>query len=401
MGRPHGMAENKRAKRLRLVDQVLSRLSRVTSSGNFIPEIDGLRFFAIAAVVLFHIAEHVRFHGPVHYAEAPRSSIYRLCSGGFVGVELFFTISGFILFLPYAAHFLRGGKRPRLRQYYFRRVSRIEPPYLIHLGIAFVIALVIDNHDPLQLAPHLMASAFYLHNLIYGMSSTLNTVAWSLEIEVQFYLLAPLLAGLYRIRRSHQRRLAWLALTMSAMAWQPCLSSPFHCSLLAYLPYFLVGFLLADLFITAWNRPPTTTWKQDLMATGAWLLLIPATELVAWRQWILPPLILLAYVGAFRGRYWRQIVSNRWLVVTGGMCYTIYLYHVFIIGLVGRVASRVMVTQLYWANFLLFLIPSTIAVLAVCAILFLLFEKPFMYRDWPQTWRAAVLSRLAPRGVRG
>ena len=107
-------------------------------------------------------------------------------------MELFFTISGFILFLPYAAHFLRGGKQPRLRQYYFRRVTRIEPPYLIHLGIAFVIALVINDRDPLQLAPHLMASAFYLHNLIYGMSSTLNTVAWSLEIEVQFYLLAPL-----------------------------------------------------------------------------------------------------------------------------------------------------------------------------------------------------------------
>ena len=106
-----------------------------------------------------------------------------------------------------------------------------------------------------------------------------------------------------------------------------------------------------------------------------------------------------ARLRARSGQHWRQIVSNRWLVVTGGMARSIF--HVFIIGLVGRVASRVMVTQLYWANFLLFLIPSTIAVLAVCAILFLLFEKPFIYRDWPQTWRAAVLSRLAPRGVRG
>ena len=63
---------------------------------------------------------------------------------------------------------------------------------LTALGLAAAIAATGAARAPLL--PHLLASLGYVHNIVYGVPSTINVVAWSLEIEVQFYILAPALA---------------------------------------------------------------------------------------------------------------------------------------------------------------------------------------------------------------
>jgi peptidoglycan/LPS O-acetylase OafA/YrhL len=91
--------------------RLLARLSRRTSSGRFIPEIDGLRFVSIALVVLYHMAGYVA-------ARAGGSSggpLFRLAGHGHYGVPIFFAISGFVLGMPFAAHHLAGGRPVRLR----------------------------------------------------------------------------------------------------------------------------------------------------------------------------------------------------------------------------------------------------------------------------------------------
>ena len=50
------------------------------------------------------------------------------------------------------------------------------------------------------MVPNLIASLFYSHGLVYGRESAINGVAWSLEIEIQFYLLTPLLVLMFRLR---------------------------------------------------------------------------------------------------------------------------------------------------------------------------------------------------------
>jgi hypothetical protein len=77
--------------------------SRVTTSGFFIPNFDGLRFIAIALVVLFHAQQEAQSAlGP----QAPAASLLGIVPVGFVGVTLFFAISGFVLALPFANHYL-------------------------------------------------------------------------------------------------------------------------------------------------------------------------------------------------------------------------------------------------------------------------------------------------------
>jgi len=172
--------------------------TRVTSTGVVIPEVDGFRFIAVVWVLCFHISgEYIKVMGS-RFPGQTQYGLYNEMLGTWdFGVQLFFVISGFILSLPFAAHYWNGAPKPRLSRYYIRRVSRIEPPYIINLLIFSALILLIKGPPLGELLPHLLASVFYLHNAIYHSVSTINFVTWSLEIEAQFYLVAPLLAMLF------------------------------------------------------------------------------------------------------------------------------------------------------------------------------------------------------------
>ena len=143
--------------------------SRVTTSGLFVPNFDGLRFIAIALVVLFHAFQE----GQTAFApQAPAVVLSRLVSVGWVGVTLFFAISGFVLALPFANHYLNGARAVALPQYYLRRVTRLEPPYMICLLAYFGIKAFILKQA--GLLPHLLASMTYTHNVIYSDVSTIQ-----------------------------------------------------------------------------------------------------------------------------------------------------------------------------------------------------------------------------------
>src|ERR1041385_2546371 len=112
-------------------------LYRKTTSDLFIPEVDGFRFFAIATVVLYHLNTHfVRTIGsqvePSYYEN---SLTFLIMGEGGIGVNVFFAISGFILALPFARQHLLDAKPVNLRSYFVRRITRLEPPYIISLAL--------------------------------------------------------------------------------------------------------------------------------------------------------------------------------------------------------------------------------------------------------------------------
>ena len=91
-----------------MLQSLTNRLRRVTTTGRFVPEIDGLRFVAIMTVVAFHVLTYLRAQHPMFSAPHTEGVIERAASTGYFGVELFFVISGFILALPFASHHLSG-----------------------------------------------------------------------------------------------------------------------------------------------------------------------------------------------------------------------------------------------------------------------------------------------------
>jgi peptidoglycan/LPS O-acetylase OafA/YrhL len=186
---------------------LVNRLRRVTRDGRWIPEIDGLRFVAISSVVLFRVYQTLQISsGRFIPVEPSYWWLERLMYNGHRGVWVFFVLSGMILALPFARNLLEGSRPVSLRKYYMRRVTRLEPPYIASILFASLIAVVHWHGFAPGFALHVLASAFYQHNVVYGAWSSVNGVLWSLEVEIQFYVLAPLAMQWYRIRKATLRR---------------------------------------------------------------------------------------------------------------------------------------------------------------------------------------------------
>jgi peptidoglycan/LPS O-acetylase OafA/YrhL len=309
--------------------------------------------------------------------------LFMAVSQGFFGVELFFTISGFILSLPFALGYFGLAPHPRLERYYKRRVVRLEPPYLINLSVLLGTMVVLREARREGLAEHFLASAVYLHGLIYAEHSWINTVTWSLEVEIQFYILAPLLATVFAVRQRNLRRgivIAAIALSALVNEWVGRAPIPYvSLSLLGYLHYFLIGFLLTDWFLVEWSQNPAKLYRWDLAGLFSWLAIGLGLLKVATPRCLLLPLILLSYVAAFRGRLTNALLRLPWLTAVGGMCYTIYLYHYAIITALGEWSwSLHRPSWPWWANYLGQLAILGVPILVLSGILFVLIERPFM-----------------------
>lgn len=378
--------------------EMLVRLfRRETTSKEFIPVIDGLRFLAIMMVMMFHLDGYIKqksaalSFAPANETLAQVPDIFIF---GFQGVHLFFVISGFILAIPFMRYGLGlTDKKTRLKAYYLRRLTRLEPPYVIStVAIFLLLVLFFDNKYPLGiLTTSLFASLFYVHALVFpGEPPYINQITWSLEMEVQYYLIAPFLVGGLCLLKNKIGRRAVILILIIACA---CLSwlEQFYwqvpvLNLTLYLHYFLSGILLCDIFLLDSEKLGrlSNVWVFIL----GLLLLIPILSVnhsyaynIGLR--IASPLMVLAfYLIVFGNKWWNKIFSLNGLTLIGGMCYTIYLLHYVAISAFGGV----LVPRIYLSNFTVYywvqLLMLLAIVLLISAIFFLLIEKPCMKRDW-------------------
>ncbi|WP_294191573.1 acyltransferase [uncultured Sphingomonas sp.] len=386
---------------------------RVTNSHNYVPQIDGLRFLAIAQVMLYHAA--LRGQRAADPAAMPDEGWFAWLPNGIAGVELFFFISGYIIAYPFLT-----GRPPRLRAFYLRRITRLEPPYILTVLICFAaFASAGGNIGPSPALRHtdattplwesLLASLFYLHGTIFAASPRVNPPLWTLEIEIQFYLLAPFIIGAYTVvRRAGTRAVIAAGAILVTLVLQALLD-PFartHYSLVAHLFPFLLGIAVSDW--AARRRPfeaPAAAWADFALAIG--LLLFVAGSMLfylrlgfAGRTSVLlvrGAAIVLIYLGAALGIRGRRWLGNRWIALVGGACYSIYLLHVPLL----QIASRVMLGPFDWSGWpalavaavYLFVLP---VVVIGCLLFYVAVERPCMNGDWPR----ALARRLRRTGAR-
>ena len=393
---------------------LLTRFNRVTTSGKFISEIDGLRFIAIGTVVLFHIAINLAIKSPEAYGHSREGTlIWDVARFGYHGVELFFVISGFILASPFAAHRLLGKPRVSLKQYFLRRVTRLEPPYMVCMIFFFLVAVYVKGGSIADLLPHLGASLLYLHNVLYNSESLINNVAWSLEIEIQFYLLVPLLAWLFAIRNKVVRRGTIVGIIMVSITNQWLFIREgewMYLSILRFLHFFLIGFLLADLYLIDWKGFPNRYWGWDLVSMIGWPLLfliwnspevsvaiLPYGHEPVIGAYAFPVLTFLLYNAVFRGPLTNRIMTNPWITTIGGMCYTIYLLHNQFIGTILIFTRGFVPTGNYLVNYLIQAAIVIPVMLVAASVYFVLIERPCMRKDWPRRFADRFKSMFSRR----
>jgi peptidoglycan/LPS O-acetylase OafA/YrhL len=363
---------------------------RLTTQKNFIPQIDGLRFVAITSVILFHLYGSLTHNGAV--AVPPFNAQMILLTKR--GVELFFAISGFILGVPFASSYLCHAPRVNLKRYFMRRLTRLEPPYILNLLVWTAVLAVVLHRSVRDIVPHLLASMAYLHNLIYNSDSTINGVAWSLEVEVQFYVLVPFLALVFAIQDARVRRGVLMALMLVSSGLSLGLTQVrTHASIAFYLPFFLAGLLLSDLYVTRAEWKQSIAW--DVVALCGWPLVWYLGAVSG--HLLLPFIIVVLYVAAFRGRICSALFSNHIITDIGGMCYSLYLFHLLIISSVGQMSKPWHVGESFPAYFFLQACVTLPLVLAVCSIYFLLIERPCMDREWPRKVKDRLLAVATSR----
>ncbi|MBX2895940.1 MAG: acyltransferase [Cyclobacteriaceae bacterium] len=385
-----------------VVGRLPETLRRVTSGAKIIKEIDGFRFLAIFTVLIQHLHERFIKYTSITFAQPVENSLTAfIATRGFIGVYVFFMISGFILALPFAKRLLNQNNELKLNEYFLRRITRLEPPYIIWMTIFFIGFIVIRNESFTEYLPHLLANLTYTHGLIYQGWSLINPPTWTLEVEVQFYILAPFLAFLYfRIRQKGKRRIIMILFVICFMIIQQIFELyrlPWYLSILAYLQYFLSGFIVADIYLNEWKVSVNgNKVLYDLLAIAS---LISITIIWDWEFNFIDRvaeviLLFVLFIAVFKGKYANQFFTNRWIMAIGGMCYTIYLIHLPIAEVLMQLTSRISITNIYEVNLLIQAVIFLPIVFIISVIGYLLFEKPFMDKNWPARLIAFVRKKI-------
>jgi peptidoglycan/LPS O-acetylase OafA/YrhL len=346
------------------------------------PGLDGLRAIAVAWVVWHHTAQ------PLDWLP--------LTQNGFLGVDVFFVLSGFLINTLLLRERQRTG-RISLRDFYIRRSLRIFPLYYAVVALVFGYAMwrgsAASRESLLDDLPYLLT---YTSNWVSGES--ILKITWSLSVEEQFYLVWPPLLVLLGVRRSLALLVAFLAFNQLINfgllhRWLGSLAG------LAALQSTFTPIVLGVLLAFALDRPGLRAAAQQATAgvrLWGWVVAFVAVANIPGDLQGLPRLSVhlvsaLLLAGIVLQPHHRLVrwLEVRPLVMVGVVSYGIYLLHMPVLSLVDR---------LQWPSSSIF--PVTFGVtLAVAMVSFRWYEQPIIRLKSVLTGGRP--SRLAPADSNG
>ncbi len=379
-----------------------AEIGRVLKVGHRLGVIDGLRGIAILVVVWIHVWQQcwraVDFHvGPLEINLQP------LAETGYLGVSLFFFISGFVIALPFVEAKFLDRPAPTLSNFYWRRFLKIVPSYWLNIVVCLALGVTFTSlYGPpwRSILTHLA----FIHNWDINDRMAINGVLWTLAVEVQFYAIAPFLIALF---------LRWPAVVFalsvgSAILWR-IRSYTTDGTLLDFrmdqmpgnLDLFTFGILTAYLFVLVESRHP----KLAARAAG-WTVLgiagaLASLALVNWcyavrydhngwggSYWQLQYRTLLAAAigmtalgSLFAARWWKRTLANPVLLFLAAISYNLYLWH----DVVALMSERYRIPNWHtprryddpvWGTTYLIVVP--IAAIVVATIVTYGFERPIL-----------------------
>jgi peptidoglycan/LPS O-acetylase OafA/YrhL len=321
------------------------------------PDIDGLRAIAVMFVIGFH-------------------AFPTLIPGGFIGVDVFFVISGFLISGILLDNFSLG--HPNLGEFYLRRIRRIFPALIFVMLTALIAGwFVLWSDQYQQLGKHIVGGAtFIVNGMLWNESGYFDAAAetkpllhlWSLGVEEQFYILWPLLlAAAWKFQHRYRALIAGVSIiSLAANLWlaQRNIAIDF------YSPFTRFWELLAGSGL-AWAmrrdnypRSHVTPRMADELAIMGFLSLIISILVYdknmpypGWRA--LLPVIGTCFLimPGEQSIINRRLLSHPWMVGLGLISYPLYLWHWPLLSFAhimsGEAATRTVRIEMVAASFLL------------------------------------------------
>ncbi len=358
-----------------------------------IPELDGMRALAILMVLLFHFATYYQGVYRSYYLRLFPDTLKNLMQNGWLGVDLFFVLSGFLIFRHLLSADRQSHKKQLYGRYALKRILRTFPLYyaiiiLVALGLIPYYQRAIDASDYLI---HLLFLQDYLDNNIL-------IPLWSLATEEKFYLLAPLLLLLLK-KGPLKSSLFWLFLTMlGLMIWRAVavaqvdaelnygtfftqFRAPFHFAVVSIAVGVAVA-LLSEKWPPAWL--PVAAWLATLMLLVVLFFAdLYTSDSWLWTHWIhflavvLFGLLMWAAV-TYSGARWMRFLCGRALRVISVLSYALYLTHYTVLPWVFRLHRQHIYSEEGWIHASTFLVIYIAVTVVFSLILHYVIEKPFL-----------------------
>ncbi|HHF5597046.1 TPA: acyltransferase family protein [Haemophilus influenzae] len=304
------------------------------SSIKYRPEIDGLRAIAVISVIIYHLNEN-------------------WLSGGFLGVDIFFVISGFLITGIIITEIQQNSFS--LKQFYTRRIKRIYPAFITVMAlVSFIASVIFIYNDFNKLRKTIELAIAFLSNFYLGLtqgyfdlSANENPVLhiWSLAVEEQYYLIFPLILILAYKKFREIKVLFIITLILffillatsfvSANFYKEVLHQPniYYLSNLRF-PELLVGSLLA-IYHNLSNKVQLSKQVNNILAILSTLLLFSCLFLMNNNIAFIPgitlilPCIFTALIihTTSQNNIVKLCLSNKAIVFIGKISYSLYLYH--------------------------------------------------------------------------
>ncbi|MGX7025244.1 acyltransferase family protein [Vagococcus hydrophili] len=286
--------------------------------------LDGLRTIAIIGVVLYHLLPNV-------------------FKGGFLGVPLFFSISGFLITAPLIEE-KKKSEHINYKKFYLKRIKRIYPSMVIMLVVVGLIALIVEKDQGywMEAISSLLGvnNLWQLNNQVsyFEQFKDLNLLKhlWSLSVELQFYLIMPLIVGKFVNKKNGVNRLREFLVIMTLLSWLIMMTvflfkgnSTVYYLFTARFFSFSMGSIVSILYF---NHNLKRNFNHSLVTIGLMLIALfvisdykPSTYLVG--------MFAFSLLGAFT--IWSvvsndkidQLFSNKFFQFIGLRSYDIFLWY--------------------------------------------------------------------------
>jgi len=366
----------------------LRRIYELPTSLQRTPGFDGIR--GIAILLVFFVHDHTLFGR--FLSDAPVSQVISRFLGhvGHAGVDLFFVLSGMLIY----GMLIR--KPIRFHRFMWRRLQRLYPAFFVVLVTYLILGMIFPEQGRvppgrLQAVWYVLANAIFLPGVTN--IQPIITVAWSLSYEFTLYVVAPLIVSGLLMRRW---RAIWRVLFLTTFATVYLTSFAFRPLTHVRMMMFVSGMILHEALSSPRFRQALSR-AGEYLVTALLLATLPAIyfmmrapeeagpDAIAWSSPVVCLLFIScfwfgAYAGGFQG--WLAAFCSttplRWL---GNISYSFYLWHgltlkAFALALQLTVPDFAQGVVMFWVALPLTLLGATV----VSTVLFVLIEKPFLVR---------------------
>lgn len=335
---------------------------------NYIKQLTFLRFLAAVLVVLFHYGRNT---WPFNTNE-----ISKIVLEGSIAVSFFFFLSGVVLAINYF-----NKKNLNFKTFITKRLARIYPVYLLAFFTTLILAMLINNAYPKGLS--ILLQALSLHAWVPGICLEINYPAWSISVEMFFYLVFPI--TVYLLRKLNLKQITivissiWIA---SAILHYYFVNNLYEINnikieqFILYFPLwhfniFLTG-ILGGLYIK--NAKQNNLFKARLsyiIGIIAFLaIFLTNNPIKAYvHNGLLAPIFFLIIVGlALDKSLLTKILGNNMLVILGDASYSIYILQWPLFIVFSKILNKESLNGIYFYIYL-------ISLIIISIIVYLFFEK--------------------------